>query len=64
MHAKTPDQNVDPLNSWLKRPVDRRKRATDYLTMGENTLTNTEITNAMAFWVAKNSATRYSWNRL
>lgn len=53
VHAKTPDQNVDPLNSWLKRPVDRRKRATDYLTMGENTLTNTEITNAMAFWWQK-----------
>ncbi|WP_462147573.1 hypothetical protein [Pseudoalteromonas gelatinilytica] len=53
VHAKTPDQNIDPLNSWLKRPLDRRKRATDYLTMGENTLTNTEITNAMAFWWQK-----------
>jgi len=53
VHAKTPVQNVDPLNSWLKRPLDRRKRATDYLTMGENTLTNTEITNAMAFWWQK-----------
>ncbi|WP_289097139.1 hypothetical protein [uncultured Pseudoalteromonas sp.] len=53
VHAKTPDQNVDPLSSWLKRPLDRRKRATDYLTMGENTLTNTEIANAMAFWWQK-----------
>lgn len=53
VHAKTPEQNIDPLNSWLKRPLERRRRATDYLTMGENTLTSAEISNAMAFWWQK-----------
>lgn len=53
VHAKTPEQSIDPFNSWLKRPLERRRRATDYLTMGENTLTSTEITNAMAFWWQK-----------
>ncbi len=53
VHAKTPEQSIDPLNSWLKRPLDRRRRATDYLTMGENTLTNDEIKNAMAYWWQK-----------
>ncbi|WP_194441695.1 hypothetical protein [Pseudoalteromonas simplex] len=53
VHAKTPEQSIDPLNSWLKRPLERRRRATDYLTMGENTLTDGEIRNAMAFWWQK-----------
>ncbi|AXV65779.1 hypothetical protein D0907_11150 [Pseudoalteromonas lipolytica] len=53
VHAKTPEQSIDPLNTWLKRPLDRRQRATNYLTLGENALTSNEISNAMAYWWQK-----------
>ncbi|KTF16290.1 hypothetical protein [Pseudoalteromonas sp. H105] len=49
VHAKTINDAQDKDSAWLKLPLERRERATNYLSLGVNALSESEITNAVAF---------------
>lgn len=49
VHAKTINDAQDKDSTWLKLPLERRERATNYLSLGANALTEREMNNAIAF---------------
>ncbi|WP_211054929.1 hypothetical protein [Pseudoalteromonas sp. MMG010] len=49
VHGKTLNDITEPEAAWLKLPVDRRERATNYLNIGLNALSADEISNAVTF---------------
>jgi hypothetical protein len=49
VHAKTLNDTTDADAAWLKLPLERRERATDYLNIGINGLSPHEISNAVTF---------------
>lgn len=54
VHAKTLNDNQDKNSTWLKLPLERRERATEYHSIGANALSMKEISNAVT----------YSWLKL
>ncbi|MCQ8877843.1 hypothetical protein NQT69_07510 [Pseudoalteromonas shioyasakiensis] len=49
VHAKTINDSIDTNAAWLKLPLDKRERATNYLSLGTNALSNNEMSNAVAY---------------
>lgn len=54
VHAKTLNDGYDQQAAWLRLPLDRRERATNYHSIGINALSQQEIGNAVT----------YSWLKL
>ena len=49
VHAKTINNAQDQDSAWLKLPIERRERATNYLSLGVNALSESEMSSAVAF---------------